>query len=67
MEYPKVKQKLPELFEVIITCDKEKEYLKKLPVIPFDDFKRNKQRRRDLTRAAEEFIIKSKGKSGGFK
>ena len=42
MEYPKVKHKLPELFDIIIDVDKYRELLRKLSVIPLDDVRQNK-------------------------
>ncbi len=66
VEYPKVKQKLPELFELIIACDKLTGILKPLNVVSFEDWKENKLRREELTRAAQRFITKAKGPQGGF-
>lgn len=65
MEYPKVKHKLHELFDIIIDVDKYRELLRKLSVIPLDDVRQNKLRRQELTRAAEEYVKRQKGSSGG--
>ncbi len=65
MEYPKVKHKLHELFDIIIDVDKYRELLRKLSVIPLDDVRQNKLRRQELTRAAEEYVKRQKGPSGG--
>jgi hypothetical protein len=65
MKYPKVAHKLPELFSLIIEIDDIIQATVSSPVPDFERYRAAKKVRRDYTRAAEKFIQRQKGGTGG--
>lgn len=59
-KYPPVKHRIPPLFSEIISVDKQLELEKKFKVVSFHRHKRLKQRRMELRRAADKFIVEQK-------
>lgn len=59
--YPEVKHKIPELFELIIKSDNLQDMYRKMPVVDFMKFRKNKRDRKEFTTSAEKFIQRQKG------
>lgn len=55
MEYPRVKHKLPELFDLIIQLDREVEVINSSPVIFLKDYIDNKSLRKQYSMSAEKY------------
>lgn len=65
MKYPKVVHKLPELFSLIIDIDDAIQGILASSVPDFGKYKQAKSLRQQYTWAAEKFIQRQKGGTGG--
>lgn len=61
MIFPKVKHKIPSVFQEIISNDEKRFDLKNSPVIDINLFKDLKDERNRLRIGADNFVIKQKG------